>query len=455
MVDPVTDELTRRYVAIGFEDLPQATVASARRVLLDATGVMIAASALAEEAAPFLALAARSPGPCTILGAQMTASAPMAAFANGALAHALDYEDAFDASPGHPNASLVPALLALAQHGAPVDGRRMLTAIAVGCDLSCRIGLALDRRMEEGGWYPPPINAAFGAALGAGHLLGLDAGGLRDAISLMLCQAVMPGEIKYSRGTVLRAVREAFPAQAAVISAELARDGVAGFETPLEGKSGFYALYAGGRFSPTRLLADIGERFTVDELTFKPWPSCRGTHPFIELALALRDRVGDPAAIDSVIVEVSEVQRMLIEPVDRKRAPGVVIDAKFSIPFAFALAMLRGDPGLDNFTPAALRDDAVLGLAAKVSARPVTAGGLDQGAGGRVEIRMKDGTAVTGEVAIARGAPSRPLGDDMLRAKFIDCVQRGRAPMTRDAAERMADAILSSEHCADIGAVFA
>jgi 2-methylcitrate dehydratase PrpD len=94
--------------------------------------------------------------------------------------------------------------------------------MAAGGDLACRMGLALDRRMEEGGWYPPPILAGFGAAAGAAMLLGLGPAQIRDCLSLDLCQVTMSGEIKYSTGTVIRAVREAFPAQAAVQSALLA-----------------------------------------------------------------------------------------------------------------------------------------------------------------------------------------------------------------------------------------
>ncbi|WOF42295.1 MmgE/PrpD family protein [Sphingopyxis indica] len=452
MYADVTDRLCAAYAAIGFDDLPASTVAACSRVLLDASGVMMAASGMAPEARPFIDLAAKSPGPCTILGTGLTAAAPQAAFANGALAHALDYEDAFDAAPAHPNASLVPALLALAQDRGGVDGKRLVTALALGCDLSCRIGLALDRRMEEGGWYPPPINAAFGAALGAAHMLGLDARGLRDAISMMLCQAVMPGEIKYSRGTVLRAVREAFPAQAAVTSAELAASGVAGFETPLEGQSGFYALFAGGAFSPERLVEGIGERFFIEELTFKPWPSCRGTHPFIEIGLALAKT--DPSMIESIEVEVSAVQQMLVDPLDRKRAPDVVIDAKFSIPFVMALAIVRGRVTLDDFAPASLQDPVIRAMARRISAKVVENSVLDSGAGGAASVRLTDGTRQRHTIPVARGAPSRPLGDDELVAKFVDCASRAAIRPDADRIDRLADAAKNIHEIKEVRSLF-
>lgn len=429
---------------------------AAKRVLLDASGVIIGASGLSAEVQPFIAVADLSgPGPCAILGTRARVAPQMAALANGAMAHALDYEDAFDGTTGHPNASLVPALFALAQSEGPIDGPRFLTALAVGCEISCRIGLALRQQMEVGGWYPPPIVAGLGAVMGVSNLLGLSAVQSRDALSLMLCQITMPGEIKHSQRTVIRAVREGFPAQAAVLSAQLARAGVAGFEMPLEGKSGFYALYAGSNYEPADLLDGLGERFWIEQLTFKPWPSCRGTHPFIELALQLRqEHAIDPAQIAEIHVEVDAVQQMLIEPSARKAAPETVIDAKFSIPFCTALALTNGRVDLDTFTPAALTDPAVLALAAKV--RPVsTSAERQRGSGGAMTIRLIDGCLFEAEVHNARGCPARPLDDAALIAKFVDCATRAKVTMSTTEAQVKAGEIMALEQCPDVGALFA
>lgn len=451
----ISDAMAGALAGLRFEHLGPRAVAAAGQVLLDASGVLLGASGMAAEVEPFIAFArSQGAGRSTILGTGQTTSAAMAALAGGAMAHALDYEDAFDRAPGHPNASLVPALIALAQAEGPVDGRRFLTALAVGCEVSCRMGLALRRPMEAGGWYPPPILAAFGATAGAAHLLGLDARQMRDALSLTLCQAVMPGEIKYSAGTVIRAVREAFPAQAAVTSALLARAGVAGFETPLEGKAGFFALYAGGEFDPAALTGGLGERFWIEELTFKPWPSCRGTHAAIELALDLRRAHGLSAdQVASVAIEVDDVQQMLVEPLPRKQAPETVIDAKFSIPWCVALALADGRVDLDSFAPGRLADPAVRVLAARVAPQLVRTDKWQRGGGGALELTLRDGRTLRAEVANARGCTERPLEQEELVAKFIDCASRARVRVSDPAA--LAQQILRLEQCADVGALFA
>src|SRR5690606_36342759 len=143
---------------------------------------------------------------------------------------------------------------AIAQGFGPVHGRELVTAIAVGCDLVCRVALSLRQRLEDRGFFPPTLLGGLGAAAAAARLLKLSPEQVRAALSLMLCQLAAPGEIKHSAGTDIRAVREAFPAQAAVLAAVLARDGVAGFEQPLEGPGGFYRLYADGRYDSADVL---------------------------------------------------------------------------------------------------------------------------------------------------------------------------------------------------------
>lgn len=452
----ITDNLCRHIAETPFAALPEPAVEAARRALLDAVGVMLAASGLSRDAAPFVALArSAGPGPCTILGTGQRASAPLAALANGAMAHALDYEDAFDPAPCHPNASLVPAAAAMAQLCGPVDGRTFVAALAIGCDLVCRMGLSLRQTMEESGWYPPPILGAFGATAAAARIAGLDAEQTRDALSLTLCQATSPGEIKHSERTVIRAVREAFPAQAAVISALLARQGVRGFETPLEGRGGFFRLYVDGHYDADTLLQELGSRFWGERLSFKPWPACRGTHACIEIALSLREQHRiDWRSIDTVTAVIGPVQRMLVEPPARKQAPQTVIDAKFSIPFTVALALVRGRVTLDDFSPEVLADPDVLALARRVSATENPDGQLTQASGGALSLALAGGETLEGAVPQALGHPDRPLSRDALVAKFIGCAARAACPMEADRAMRLAESLLAVDEQSDVARLF-
>lgn len=426
--------------------LPATALHAAKRALLDGLGVMLAASGMSPEITPFVDLArAAGEGPATVLGHGFAVPAASAALANGAMAHALDFEDAFDAAPSHPNASLLPAALAMVQARGIEDGRALLAAIAIGCDLVCRIGLSLRQRLEDGGWYPPPILGAFGAAAAASRLAGLNACQVRDCFSLLLFQTTTPGEIKYSRDTVLRAVREAFPAQAAIQSVELAQRGIAGFDAPFEGRAGFFRLYAGGAFDAATIEDRLGSRYWIEELSFKRWPACRGTHAYIEAVQAMRAAAPfDPAHITEIVAGGGDIQRMLAEPIERKRAPTVTIDAKFSIPFTIAAALRDDEVTLDSFTAAHLADPATRALAALVRYEVRQVDG-DAAAAGTLELRFADGTTRSHAIAMPAGHPKTPLTDAALREKFIDCAGRARRPIAPVAAGAIADTIAQLE----------
>lgn len=435
--------------------VPESALRAAARVLLDATGVIRAASGIAAEVQPFIALAAEGgAGPAAILGTSLRARAPLAALANGAMAHALDYEDAFDAAPVHPNASLVPAVLALAQAHRPIGGRALLAAIAVGCDVSCRIALCLRQRLEDGGWYPPPILAAFGAVAGAARILGLSPRQLVDAWSMLLLQNSCAGEIKHDRGTILRAVREAFPAQAAVQVVQLARAGVRGFDAPLEGRDGFFRLFAAGRYDADVLLGDCGGRWHIEALSFKSWPSCRGTHAAIECALNLR-KDAEWRDIRHIRIEGCEVHRMLAEPLAGKRVPQTAIDAKFSLPFTVAAALVAGRVDLDTFTDPVLRHLDVLAVSQLASFHRRTDWGADMAVSGAVEVTLLDGRVLRHEVLQPRGSPAHPLSDAELIAKFVDCAGRARQPLAAEPANALARRILELHTAVDAGEILA
>lgn len=457
MKPAVTSTICEHVAGAASDALSPGARRGAARALLDGVGVMLAASGLADEARPFHSLAVAQGGApeAAIVGYGDRVPAPLAAFVNGAMAHALDYEDTFDAGPVHPNASLLAAVLPVVQSVERTSGSDLLAAIAIGGDLVCRLSLALRRRMEAGGWYPPPILGAFGATAAVARVMRLTPAQVADAFSLTLCGATMPGELKHSADTTLRAVREAFPAQLAVTSCRLAAAGVRGFDTPFEGEDGFYRLYANGEYDADALLRGLGETFHAAELTFKRWPSCRGTHAYIEATRALRAAHHFEATdVASIRAEGGAIQRMLALPVERKRAPATAIDAKFSIPFTIAATLTDGDVTLDTFTSEGLRDPSRLSLAARVDF--VERRELDgEPAAGSVTLELRDGRRLHHHVAHAWGHPGRPLDDDALIAKFVDCAARAARPLAASTANSLAHRILAIADSTDASAALA
>jgi 2-methylcitrate dehydratase PrpD len=446
-------ELTRKLAAhvarVRFADLPAAAVLSAKRSLLDAIGVSLGASGLEPACAPFAALAAESSGPCTVLGTPVRASPLMAALANGALAHALDYEDAYDGAPVHPNAASVPVALALAERTPGIDGRRLITALAVGCDLVCRLGLSLRENPDRYGFFTPPILGAFGAAATAAQLLELDEDRIVATFALTLAQTTSSSQWKTDPDSSLRAVRDAFPAYTGLLAASLAARDVRGFEGAFEGKFGLHALYARGECDPAPLLDGLGKRFLGEAVSFKPWPSCRGTHAFISAAIELASRHAIATeAIETIEARGAVLNTMLMEPLVQKQRPATAIDARFSLPFCIGLALANGRVSLDDFTPAALADPRVLALARRVTFTPVDGTGMREAVSGELTLQLHGGVRHSLRVEHPLGHPRHPLSDDQLIAKFVDCASRAAHPVTAAHARRAAGTILAIDTAA-------
>jgi len=456
MVSPISATLAHHVATAGFESLSFGAIEAAKKSLLDAIGVTLAASGLGEGCKAFADLAIKSGGApeSTIIGFGNKVPSSLAALANGAMAHAMDFEDAFDGAPMHPNAAVVAAALPVAQAVGRVRGKELIAALAVGCDLVCRMGLALTVNPDAYGWYTPPILGAFGAAAAAAKLLKLDTAQTLDAFSLTLCQATCSSELKYSPDSMIRAVRDAFAAKAGVLAAQLAQGGVKGFDKPFEGKAGFFQLYARGAWEPSVLLADLGRKFWGEEISYKPWSACRGTHPFVEALLALRRahhlKIEDIAGVK---LFGGPLQKMLVEPLPQKQAPATAIDAKFSLPFTAACALVHGNVTLNHFFPNALRDADVASLALKVSFEITPGKEQDwkDGVSGSAEIIMKDGNIYTKSVDHALGHPENPISHDALVDKFLLCAEHAFKKIPDRNLQKLIRTIDALESVEDVG----
>ncbi|MBA4762476.1 MmgE/PrpD family protein [Sphingomonas sp.] len=437
----ISAAIAKHFAGLTHDALSEATCHATRRALLDAFGVTLGATGLGEDAVPYRRHAQAAPGPSRLIGFSGSSTPALAALANGALAHQLDFGDTFDAGPAHPNAALVPALLALADARPELAFGELLVAMAAGSDLACRLSIAAPRPFEEGGWYPPPLVNLIATAAACARFIGLDADGIRHAMGLALLQGSFPSEIKYDATSPIRGVREGLVARAAVEAALLAEAGAIAFAEPLEGRAGFFAIYGGG--APRDALLDgLGETFLGDQVSFKPWPACRGTHPYIEAALVLRDRV-DPAQVVQIEAETGPIQEMLIRPQAVKAEPTRAIEAKFSIPYTVAAALIDGAVTLDSFTAARIADPVTRTLAHKVIERRNPDWGRGQAASGSLTVTLADGAVLHLRVMQAAGHPDRPMDDESLIAKFVDCAAHAASAMDAAAARSLASQILS------------
>ena len=452
----LSQKLIQHVLDTEFEKLPEAAVQAQKNSATDMLGVMLAATGIDSASASFAAFAAEEgSGKCTILGHEKKTFPALAALANGALVHALDYEDSHELATVHPNSAAFPAIMALSQHIGGVSGKKFLTAMALASDICCRLDIGVNEDLLKYGWNMPPVHGSMGAVMGAGKLLGLSGKQISDAIALNMCQATCSGEAANSKGSAVRTVREGFAAEAAVQSALLAKLGVpASFDTPFEGKLGYFHMYARDNYTPEKVLDGLGEIYQGQYISFKPWPACRATHTSIEGVLTLmREHSIKPDEIKHIKIVLQEIGRMVTEPKNVKYRPEASAIAKFSLPFVVSTAILNGSVGLDSFSETRLHDEKILAMCDRVECEI-------NPSWTKAQNKFTDLTVYTerGEFSMhlehPLGCVENPMSDDEMRAKFTDCVQRAKKPYDALRIEQICEKINHLEELDDVNELF-
>lgn len=400
-----------------FGDIPGVAVKKAKRSLLDCFGVALAGTKDATSEiikAHVLEMGGRPDS--TLWGSSEKVPVTSAALANGVFSHVLDYDDASFIMLGHPSAVVCPAVTVVGEWQNST-GKEVLTAYVLGVEVACRVGAAMTQ-MYSAGWHSTSTAGIFGAAAGAGKLMGLDQTQMTYALGLA---ASMAAGIKRNFGSSAKSFHAGQAASNGIEAAMLAQHGITSSPEAIEGRYGFAELYS-GEFRPEQLGAKMGRPYLVDIPGFnlKRYPSCVYTHTAIDAVLALRtknridtenvseiDCEGGPAAVDAVIYNIPENE----------------LQARFSMPFCLALALAEGRVMLPQFVDSNFHARKLRALMKKVNfSKLADSGSRDYGdPSSSVRIKMADGTVFSKSISRPKGHPKNPLNDEELLEKFRTC----------------------------------
>ncbi|HWU00324.1 MAG TPA: MmgE/PrpD family protein, partial [Terriglobales bacterium] len=344
----IAEQIAGRIAALKSSDLPPATIEIARRLLLDVTGLAIAAR---DESYISAVLGAVDAGEAaTAFGHKGSFDAFGAALVNGTAAHGEDYDDTFEGGPVHSGAVIVPAVLAACEREG-LGGDRLLLGIAVGAELMCRLALAAPKAIHTAGFHPTAVLGTVAAAGGVGAALGLRP--IEIVSALGIAGSMAAGIIEYlAEGTWTKRMHAGNAAQSGIRAALMARGGFLGPRTVFEGSHGFFKAFAPSRkpdFAP--VMEGFGTQWVIDQIAFKPFACGTMTQPFIDCAIRLAESDVKADAITDILCEVGEgTVHRLWEPLAVKHAPQTPYAAKFSTPVCMALGFLDGKAGLAQFT---------------------------------------------------------------------------------------------------------
>jgi 2-methylcitrate dehydratase PrpD len=429
MMQDIVHDFSRAIAATRYESLPPAAIDAAKKSILDTFGCILAASGTEPAARRVADVAFDSGGPpqSTVLGFGGKLPAPWAAFANGAMAHCLDFDDRTPWG-AHAGSSLMPAAFALAEARGGVSGKELIAAIATAQDLFVRLRCNVGWRQD---WNLSNVLGSITAAGAASHVLKLGSEQVAHALGIGSMHSAGTMELIFGTGSDLRGIYAGFSAKGAVLAALMAEKGISGIGSLFEGKAGLFKVYFAGDYNRGRMLKGLGTDYLGAGMLYKPWPAVGISHTYIHAAIELmKTHSLQPGQVERIETFVGDFQKEMSYPLESRRAPASAVDAKFSLPFVVAVAVTKGNVGVADFSPAALKDPQVLAMAQRVvPVEDSAADWKDKSPVGRVRIVTRDGRSFERLGDKVPGSPDSPMTWDHLAEKFRGCARAAAVPM--------------------------
>ena len=418
----LTVELAKKVVATNYGDLPAEAIEWARVGLIDYTGVTLAGST--EPSGRIVATAieaAEQPGPSLIFGGNARTTALNAALINGTAAHAQDFDDCSNSIGGHPSAPILPAAIALGEK-LGTSGRDLILAYVLGFEVETRIARGVHFYHYEKGWHPTATLGVFGSTAACAKLLGLDAD--QTATALAIAVSLSSG-VKANFGTMVKPLHVGHCSRHGLFAALLAKGGFTANQGAFEHKQGFFEVFNGkGNYWPEKIMADWAAPFDIvyPAIAIKQYPCCGSTHPPVDAMINLVEREGLTPEMVKHVDSWTHPRRLAHTNRPDPQSP---LDAKFSVQYCVARALMHGKVVMQHFDDTAYRDKDVRALMQRVTAAPhpdMLDGSDEKYLGAEIRVELKDGRVLSEWVDRARGrGADSPLPADKLKVKFESC----------------------------------
>lgn len=421
--DPVVDALRDWSRTLNWDALRASTQKAVKAELLDYLGCLIAGRALMGLPGWIAELAERGGRADAGIVGGAKVPAPIAALANGYYGHVLELDDTHDAAVLHAGAAAIPAALATAQYRATQDPKKLLEALLLGIETTCRLGVATTLNLVDSGWIYTAVLGHFGAAAASARLLEASDQAFGHAFGIVYSLA--SGTHQSSReGTSTKHVQPGFAAHNGVNAALMAANGLDGVRMTFSGEDGLARVFLQGKLDSERVTRDLGTTFETERLSFKPYPSCRFTHPVGSAALALRARLGADAqrATELEIEMGPQAWNVVGRPEPMRIFPSAKVTAQFSAYWVAAVAWAYGEVSPLHVFSEVPPTSAVRTWLERITCKPFANAGTRDIGGAILTARGPFGVE-TLTVTSAKGHPDNPFSDEELTGKFTSNVK--------------------------------
>ncbi len=396
----------------GFRELPSSVIAHAGHVLLDTLGVMVAGSAAPElnQLASRLPVSSSRDEGVTCPGRSGNYEPLAAALLNGVAGSSLEFEEGNSRAMGHPAIQLIPALIADAEDGG-LSGKDLLRGLILGYETASRVSRASSMRK---GLHPTGTWGVVGSAIGVGCARRKTAEALEQIGNIAASYAFSPYVKNSFAGRNVASTFAGLLNQAALLANLFFETGFRADEGCLEMT---FSQFLSERFDPQVLLTGLGEEYAISENYFKPYPSCRFTHPALDaLEELLGERKISPAEIERISVTAFKAAVHTAS-----KPPANLESMRFSVPYLIAARLCRGSINLGTLDHAIVRDPQVVDLAGRVQMESSEEYERMRPARNpaKVTLHLKDGQEMTHEVLNCLGDPLKPMSREALVSKFL------------------------------------
>ncbi len=439
MTTPIAAQLAHHFHQYDYRQLPDASRAAVKRLLLDYLGVAIAGSQTASgRAARMFAQCSGAKAEATLIGYTLRVPAAQAAFANAISSHSIELDDIDVLALFHFSPPVFSAALAAAeQHRA--SGKQLLVALAAGCEMMERVSRAANSSLRNRGFHTTPTCGVFGATVAAGKLYRLTPAKLTSAFGLAGAQA--SGLMEMYGPSMQKRFNPGPAARNGMTAAGMAHFGFTGADTIFEGERGFLRTFT-DKSDARQLIAGLDKPYQLN-IEFKPYSCARPIHNAIDCALEIRRR--DKPALGE-IRHIEMARHPDWAHYHQNKKPRTYHEAQVSLPYSIAVALKEGQALLRQYSDRKLKDP-VLRRISEITEFTVDAS-LPRGVSCKMTVTMNDGHRYVSQVDYPKGSIQNPLSDAELRVKFDSLAP----PVIGEArAAQLAELISGIEQVSDIG----
>jgi 2-methylcitrate dehydratase PrpD len=408
------DRICDFVVRTGYGDFSPEVIERGKKVVYDTIGAIVAGAQqnepieLAKRMAPYWGAVTSS-----VIGQSRKADPLNAALINGTAGTFMELDEGNQFARGHAGVHVVTPALAQGE-AQGVSGKDLLTAVILGYEIACRIGIASKLRMTM---HPHGSWGTVGAAVAVGKLMKLDKDRMRSLINIASSMTLATSRKTMLEGGTVRNLYAGVSGYMGILAHLLLLSGFTGEE---DGIGTVYGGVVSDSFNPDAMTEELGSRYEITRNYFKEYACCRYNHSSVDaLYKIMKQQKGgrlDPQKIESIQVETYSLAAQLCW-----KEPDNMLAAKFSIPFAIATTLIHGNTGVGSFLPAKVDQPDIKALAALVEVKeePEFTRMMPSRRPSRVIIKMKDGAVFTEAVFISRGDIEDPYSDRELETKFL------------------------------------